>query len=132
MIPLPIGAWIRTHLIPAPIPTLIMTALAVVLALFGWQQWQRARAAQTETRLATGQAGAALHSGADAVETLGNRMAADAAGDHLTRENDDAIRSADGAAAPVAAGVRDAGLAGLCRRAAYRGDPQCVQQPDPR
>lgn len=111
---------------------IIMLALGVALAvaiLFGVTQCQSARNAKTATGLAKGQAGAAIESGGDAVETLGNRAAADAAGDQLTRENEDAIRKADGAGAPVAAPVRDAGVSSLCRRAAYRGDPRCVQPP---
>ena len=52
--------------------------------------------------------------------------------DTITRENDHAIRTAPGADAPVDPALRDTGLAGLCRRAAYRGDPKCVQHADPR
>lgn len=101
------------------------------LALLFWQ-WQHGRSAEAEARLNRNQRGAAIESGADAVTVIGNRMEIDAAGDATTRENDDAIRKADGAAAPVAAPVRNAGLASLCRRAAYRGDPKCVQQARPR
>lgn len=111
---------------------IIMLALGIALAatiLFGVTQCQGARNAKTATGLAKGQTGAAIESGGDAVDTLGNRAAADAAGDQLTRENEDAIRKADGAAAPVAAPVRDAGIASLCRRSAYRSDPQCLQPP---
>jgi hypothetical protein len=90
------------------------------------------RTAKTEARLATGQAGAALASGQDSANTIGNRMDADAAEDTITRENDDAIRNAHGASAPVDPALRDAGLAGLCRRAAYHNNPKCLQHADPR
>jgi hypothetical protein len=103
---------------------------AVVLATLtlGFCQWRHARTAEAEARLNRNQAGAEIQSGADAVNVIGARAEADAAGDATTRENDDAIRKADGAAAPVTAPARDAGLASLCRRAAYRGDAKCVQR----
>ena len=107
-------------------------ALVLLLAMFGWHEWRSARTARVETRLATGQAGAALASGQDAANSIGNRMDADAATDTVTRENDHAIRTAPGADAPVDPALRDAALRGLCRRAAYRHDPKCLQHPDPR
>jgi hypothetical protein len=112
-----------------------LIALGAVIAVLGLlllNQCQSASTARDQAKLNKGQAGAAIESGGDAVNTVGNRATSDAQGDALTRENDDAIRNAEGAGAPVADGVRDAGLAGLCRRAAYRGDPRCVQHADPR
>jgi hypothetical protein len=111
-----------------------MAALAIVALLAGLltvDRCQTARTARTEARLATGQADAAVQSGADAVNTVGNRMSADAAIDTITQENRDAITKADGASAPVAAPVRNAGLRSLCGRAAYSGNPRCVQHADP-
>lgn len=110
---------------------LILLALSIVLALFALDQWKAARSANAQAKLSTGQTGAAIESGRDAANTIGNRMDADAVTDQLTRENADAIRNAEGASAPVAAPVRDAGLASLCRRAAYQRDPRCMQQPRP-
>jgi hypothetical protein len=110
--------------------TILALALAlVVVSAFALSQCQRAQTAGTAAKVARGQAGAAVESGSDAVDTVGNRSAADAATDQITRENDDAIRKADGAETPVAAPARDAGIAGLCRRRAYSGDPRCVQPP---
>jgi hypothetical protein len=111
-----------------------LVAVAVIIGggLFAWHEWSVAHNARTAAKVATGQAGAALQSGQDAANTVGNRMDADAAGDQLTKENDDAIRKADGASAPVAAPVRDAGLRSLCRRAAYSRDPKCLQFANPR
>ena len=111
---------------------LAAAALFLLLALFACHEWHAARAAKVETRLAAGQAGAALASGQDAGNAIGNRMDADAETDTITKENDHAIRIAPGAAAPVDPALRAAGLVGLCRRAAYRGDPKCVQHADPR
>jgi len=111
---------------------LAVLALVLLLAAFGWHEWRVTRTAKAEARLATGQAGAALASGRDAANMIGNRMDADAATDTVTRENDHAIRTAPGADAPVDPALRDAALRGLCRRAAYRHDPKCLQHADPR
>lgn len=116
-------------MIPVNLPSLrtvlivlgIFAALALVMAVRGCSS------AKTEAKLATGQAGAAIKSGGDAVQTIGNQMTAETASDAITKENTDAIRSAPGANAPVTPTARDAGLRALCRRAAYRGDPKCVQ-----
>lgn len=110
---------------------LILAACALLAGAFGIYSWQRTRAAKTEARLANGQAGAASQSGRDAANTVGARSLEDAATDAITRENEDAIRNAEGAGAPVAGAVRDAGLASLCRRAAYRRDPKCLQHARP-
>lgn len=120
--------WVRANALPAFIAAVVIVVLAVLL----FNQWQRTRSAKTETRLATGQTGAALESGTDAVNTVGNRMDADAASDRITQENEDGIRSAEGANEAVAAAVGNAGLAGLCRRNAYRSKPECVQYTNPR
>jgi len=120
--------WLRDNIVPAFIASLVIVVLAVML----FNQWQRARSAKTEASLATGQTGAALESGADGVNTVGNRMDADAASDRLTQENEDAIRAAEGANETVPASVGNAGLASLCRRVVYRDKPECVQYADSR
>lgn len=106
--------------------------LALLAAIVAQRSCSAARSARAAAKLATSQAAAAIASGQDAANTIGNRMGDDAAGDAITRENDDAIRNAPGALAPVDPAVAAAGLRGLCRRAAYRRDPQCVQHADPR
>ena len=123
--------WIEKNLAKA-VGLAIAAAALILLALFGWHEWQASRTASTEARLASGQAGAALASGQDAANAIGNRMDADAATDTITRENDHAIRTAPGADAPVDPALRDTALRGLCRRAAYRHDPKCLQHLDPR
>ena len=120
--------WIEKNLVKL---SLVAAAALIVLALLGWHEWRAMRTAKVETRLATGQAGAALASGRDAANTIGNRMEADASTDTVTRENDHAIRTAPGADASVDPALRDAALRGLCRRAAYRHDPKCLQHADP-
>jgi len=112
---------------------LVALGIAALLLAFLWlRSCEQARSAKTQAKLSAGQAGAAIESGRDAANMIGNRMEAEAETDQLTRENADAIRNAEGASAPVAAPVRDAGLASLCRRAAYRGKPECLQHADPR
>lgn len=96
--------------------------VALILGFFTLRSCQNARNAKTETRLSKGQADAAVKSGTDAVETVGNRMAADRAGDQAVEETKDAINNASDAA-----GVDAAGRAGLCRLAAYRSRPECVR-----
>jgi hypothetical protein len=86
---------------------------------------------KTEVKLGRNQVEAATVNGADAVNTVGQAAATEAASDDLTRSNTDEIRKADGAAVPVAAGVNTAGLRALCRRAAYRGQRECLQLADP-
>lgn len=107
----------------------VVTALAILLALYSCS---RQRDAATEAKISSGQAGAAIQSGADAVDMLGNRADADAATDEITRENANAIHHAEGADAPVAADARAAGLRSLCKRQAYRDDPKCLRVPDSR
>lgn len=112
-----------------PILRVVLIAAAVLL-IFGslvLRSCQTAGTARTKAKLATGQAGAAIESGGDAAQTIGNQAAAEAATDALTRENEHAIRTAPGANAPVDPAARDAGLRALCRRAAYRGDPKCMR-----
>lgn len=101
--------------------------VAALAGLFALQSCQTARTAKTEARLGKGQTESALASGADAVESVGEVGARAAQTDRTTMENADDIRKAPGAAAPVAGGVHDAGLRALCKRAAYRGRPECLQ-----
>lgn len=115
----PMGRWVLG----------IGAALFLLAVIGGVRSCQQAQTAKTETKLATGQTGAAIASGADAAQTVGAVGAGEAATDTITRENDRAIRNAPGADAPVSDGVHDAGLRALCKRAAYRGRPECLQQP---
>lgn len=52
---------------------------------------------------------------------------------HVQQENDRAILAAPGAAQAVDPRLNDIGRRGLCRYAAYAGDPECagLRQPDP-
>jgi len=99
----------------------------IVLGLLFWGYRALTADARTEARLARNQAEAALESGRDAVGTVGAQGAAEDEVDRITEENEDDIRNADGADAPVADGAHAAGIRSLCRRAANRSRPECLQ-----
>lgn len=105
-------------------------AIIVLLAVW-WAYSALTRDSKAEARLSRNQAEAASESGSEAVNTVGEAGVREAQSDALTRDNEKDIRNAEGADAPVAAPARDAGLASLCRRAAYRNDPKCLQRANP-
>lgn len=112
----------------ARLVALLIAVLAIVIV--GWMFRETIALAlqgHSKARLSAVQAKAAAQSARDAIEATGAVSARSGASDALTRENENAIRAAPGAAAPVDPALRDAGLLGLCRRAAYRGDPKCVR-----
>lgn len=115
----PLGRWVLG----------IGLALFLVAVIGGVRSCQSAQTAKVEARLGKNQTGAALASGADAVETIGDQQGREAAADQLTRENADAIRNAPGADAPVDPALDAVARERLCRRAAYRVRPECLQQP---
>jgi hypothetical protein len=119
-----VGKWIGANAARLILIVGLIVLLATVISI---RSCNVARTATTETSLATGQAGAAAESGADAVNTVGNRAQAEEQSDAISRENDVAIRNAEGATVVVPAGVSGAGISALCRRAAYQGDPRCAQ-----
>ncbi len=115
-------------LTPLAIRLLIGAAVVALLAGFLFlQSCQSAKTAKTETKLATGQADAAIASGTDAVNTVGEVAKRADEINTTTRSNTDAIRSAEGADAPVSSAVDAVARERLCRRAAYRGRAECVQ-----
>lgn len=104
---------------------------ALILALAVWwiiSALSSGKTAKTEAKLNANQVEAATESGADAVSTVGEQMGNEADTADLTRDNRDAILSAEGADAPVANPARDAGLDSLCKRRAYRDSPKCLQR----
>lgn len=100
--------------------------IAVILAL-AWLYSVITAKPKAEARLGRNQAEAARQSGHDAVNAVGAAADREAAGDVLSRTNEQEIRNAPGADAAVSAEARAAGVAALCRRAAYRDDPRCVR-----
>lgn len=114
-------------MIPRPSLRTILIAIGGVILVIAllWHFWQRSRTEATRAKLGESQAEASVESGRDALDTFGNATDREAGIDTITQENDRDIRNAEGADAPVAEPVRNAGLAALCRRAAYRDDPRC-------
>ncbi len=110
-----------------PSPRVIIAVVGIVLLLILVLAIRGCSSGKTEAKLANGQGQAATQSGRDAVQTVGNQSAAETQIDATTKENEDAIRSAPGANAPVDPAARDAGLRALCKRASYIRDPRCVQ-----
>lgn len=109
-------------------PSRIVAAVVALILVLGFLQVRsctQAREKAAEARVERGQAGAGKESFKDAIATTGNVSAAQTAGEDLTRSNEKEIRDAKGADAAVDPGVRDAGLASLCRRAAYRDSERC-------
>lgn len=91
------------------------------------------RSLAAQSRVDEGQKGALANSAADAVATVGNDAERVAESEALTRSNEEEIRNAPGANAPVNPAARDAGLRSLCRRAAYRDSQRCrMLEPRPR
>lgn len=109
---------------------LYLAAGLVALAALWWLYGAITAKPAAEARLGRNQAEAAAQSGAGAVNTVGAAGDREAAGDALTRSNEEDIRNAEGADAEVARPVADAGLAALCRRAAHRDSPRCVRLRD--
>lgn len=114
---------------PARVLCAAVLAMIAVMVVVVWLSGALTggKRAQIEAQLGANRADAALATGADAVNAVARQAAAEGAADLITRENQRAINQAPGAAAPVDPAVRDAGLAGLCKRAAYRGSEQCLR-----
>lgn len=101
----------------------VILALAVLLVgaiLFGLSQCQRARTAGAEAKIAKGQASAAIESGKDAVETLGNATAREAGVRDAVKGGIDEIDRAP------AGDSNDAADRATCRMHSYRHQPRCV------
>lgn len=116
-------------LIAPPGAKLIAYAVGVVLLTlivgFTVRSCDVRRNKAAQTRVDNAQAGAASNSAADAIGTVARSGEAAAASEALTRSNEQTIRAADGANDKVNPAVRDAGIAALCKRAAYKDDPRC-------
>lgn len=112
--------------IPAKIIAgLVAAALAVLVVWAAFHFYEKSRSQGAQARVEASQAQAASNSAADAVSTVARSSEATAASEELTRTNEQQIRAADGANDKVNPAVRDAGIAALCRRQAYKDDPRC-------
>ena len=94
--------------------------IALIATVISIRSCGSAQTAKTETKLATGQAGAAIESGADAVNTVGNAAASETAIHQTAKEGTDAIHAAP------AGDSNDAADRAACRMRVYRHSPKCV------
>jgi Flp pilus assembly protein TadB len=107
------------------IAIIVAAALAVLVVWAAFHFWQKSRSQGSQARVEHAQTEALSNSANDAVGTVARSGEASAASEALTRSNEQEIRNAKGADAPVDPAARDAGLRSLCRRAAYRDSPKC-------
>lgn len=117
---------IRANIVPALIAALVLT----LVAWGGWTLWTRATTAETKARIEARKSDNALQSGADAANTVGTRAQIDVNIDATSRRNSDEIYSIPGAQAPVSVDVNRASIVRMCRYAANRNNPNCVQRVD--
>ncbi|MES2450301.1 MAG: hypothetical protein V4610_07015 [Pseudomonadota bacterium] len=99
----------------------LATILSAVLASFlALRSCSTARNAETEARLATGQRGAEIESGRDAVQTLGNAQTAEQAIHETVKEGRNAINQAPGGDS------NDAANRAACRLHSYHHSGKCI------
>ncbi len=109
------------------IVSVLLGLLVIGTLTFGVTQCDKRRNEAAQSRVGTGQAGAAQESGNDAIETVSNRSEADRASEDLTRDNARDIRGADGAGEKVNPAVDRAGRVAICKRASMADRPECAQ-----
>lgn len=110
----------------ARVIAMIVGVIALILIVgFTVRSCDQRRSKAVQSRVERSQAQAASNSAADAIATVEASGAASRASEDLTRTNERDIRAAQGSGDKVNPAARDAGLAALCKRAAYREDPRC-------
>ena len=115
------------ELIRKPLAWLIGAVLILLAAWWLVATLTGGKRAKVEAKLNGNVAGAALESGKDAVNTVGQQQGSEAAVDALGRDNAAAIRNAPGASATVAPEASRAGITAICKRASARSDPNCAK-----
>jgi Flp pilus assembly protein TadB len=111
---------------------LVIAAAVALILLLGFLQvrsCQQARQQAAQSRVDKAQTGAVVESAKDAIATQGRQQRDFEASEDLTKQNTKEITNAKGADIQIAPDVSAAGLASLCRRAAYRDHPRCRVQP---
>lgn len=121
-----IAALPRLARLRVPLPLVAALALLLVLLMLGGPAaCARLRSQAAHSRLVEEQGAALARSARDAVAVQGRANRREQQSEALSRSNEEEIRNAKGADQAVDPHVRDAGLAGLCRRAAYRDGERC-------
>jgi hypothetical protein len=106
-------SWLIARFGPGAAKAVLWTALLVlVIALLAVGKCAYDQKAATELKISRNQGDAAIKSGRDAVDTVGNRQAEELRGSQNVQETRDEINNATDVP-----GVTDAGRAGLCRQA---------------
>ena len=101
----------------------LLVLCALAFAIPSCLQKQRSAAAQN--RIDKAQGTATVESAREAGQVQASVNANEVASEQLGRDNEKEIRNAEGANAVVAAPVRNATIASLCKRAAYRDTERC-------
>jgi len=99
---------------------MLAAAICLVLTVVTLKSCGESRTAKTGEKLATGQRGAAIESGRDAVQATGNVSAAETARLSTVKEGKDAIHEAP------AGDSNDAAERASCRMRSYRHSSKCV------
>lgn len=108
--------WVRANIVPA----LVIGLLLIGAAMLAWNQWQSLRGAKVETKIETGQKGAAIASGSDAVQTIGNNQ------DRVTEIKQTVKDGTDEIDKATAGDSNDAADRAACRMRAYRNTSECI------
>lgn len=106
-------------------PWIAIALLTAIILIAGPRTCAKAERQRAEIRVGQEQGKAATASGRDAVVTTGAAAQRERASDELSTTNQRRIDHAQGADVAVGAAVHDAGIDGLCRRAAYRDSERC-------
>jgi len=106
-------------------PWIMIAMIGLVILVIAPAACRKMSNEAARARLGEASAKAASRNGEDAVATVGAAARREQQSDALSRTNEKEIRNAQGADSAVDPAVRDAGLAGLCRRPAYRDDERC-------
>lgn len=115
------GREIASRLIGMIVGGLVLLAL-ISFALYSCDKRRSERA---QSKVDAAQSEAASESAKDAIGTVTKAGERETASEELSRQNEKAIREAEGAAERVKPGVDYEGRRALCRRAAYANDPKC-------
>jgi hypothetical protein len=106
-------------------PWIAIALLSAIILVVGPRLCAKSGRQQAEIRVGHEQGRAATASGRDAVATTGAAAQRERASDELSISNRKEIDHAQGSQVAVGAAVHDAGIDGLCRRAAYRDSERC-------
>lgn len=106
-------------------PWIAIVVLSAIIVTIGPRLCTKSGRQQAEIRLGKEQGEAATASGRDAVAMTGAAAQRERASDELSTTNQRRIDHAQGADVAVGDAVHDAGIDGLCRRAAYRDSERC-------